>query len=50
MSIRVFKQGDKETLLGHLPIAVSYLLIYFLKAAFENKLIVIVTEKSNRED
>ena len=42
LAIGVFKSGNKETLVGHLPVEISCLLTYFLKAAPENKLDAIV--------
>ena len=49
-AIGVFKSGDKETLVGHLPIEISCLLTNFLmKAAPENKLDAIVVGKRKRE-
>ena len=46
-AIGVFKSGDKETLVGHLP--VSSLLTTFLKAAPENNLDAIVARKRKRD-
>ena len=37
-AIGVFKTGDPETLVGHLPIELSCLLKYFLDASREKKL------------
>ena len=48
-AIGVFKSGDQETLVGHLPIEISCLLTNFLKAAPENKLDAIAVGKRKRE-
>ena len=48
-AIGVFKTGDPETLVGHLPIELSCLLKYFLQASPENNLIAVVTGKRKRE-
>ena len=47
--IGVFKSGDKVTLAGHLPIEISCLLTYFLKAAPGNKIDAIVAGKRKME-
>ena len=47
-AICVFKTGDPETLVGHLPIELSCLLKYFLDASPENNLIAVVTRKRKR--
>ena len=48
-AIGVFKSDDPETLVGHLPIEISFLLTYFLEASPENKLNAIVIGKRKRE-
>ena len=48
-AVGVFKSGDKETLVGHLPIEISCLLTYLLKATPENKLDKIVADKRKPE-
>ena len=47
--IGVFKTGDPETLLAHLPIELSCLIKYFLEASPENNLIAAVMGKRKRE-
>ena len=47
-AIGVFKTGDPETLVGHLPIELSCLLKYFPEASPENNLIAVVTRKRKR--
>ena len=48
-AIGVFKTGDPETLVGHLPIELSCLLKYLLEASPEKNLIAVVTRKRKRE-
>ena len=47
--ICVFKSDDKETIVGHLPIEISCLLTYFLKAVPENKLDAIIAGKRRQD-
>ena len=48
-AIGVFKTGDPEALVGHLPKELSCLLKYFLEASPGNNLIAVVTGKRKRE-
>ena len=48
-AIGVFKTGDPETMVAHLPIELSCLLKYFLEASPENNLIAVVSGKRKRE-
>ena len=47
--IGIFKSGNKEALVGHLPIEISCFLTKVLNAAPENKLDAIVAGKRKRE-
>ena len=48
-AIGVSESRDDKTLVGHLQAGISCLLKYFLKAAPENKLGVIIAGKRKRE-
>ena len=48
-AIGVFKTGDPETLVRHLPRELSCLLKYFLEASPESNLVAVVTGKRKRE-
>ena len=48
-AIGIFKSGQSEILVGHLPIELSCLFKYFLEASPDNKLSATVTAKRKRE-